>query len=152
VTDAEDDITQIAQSIWETLFSAPLTPDPEGPGLPAADVMTGCIHIDGAWNGAVMLQLPRALAEQLSAELFQSDGPPSTEELHDTVGELTNMMAGNIKALLPEPSRISLPTVALGADYDLRVMGTAVEATVPFACLDQPLLVTLLRRVTDGAG
>jgi hypothetical protein len=32
VTDAQDDITQIAESIWETLFSAPLTPDPEGPG------------------------------------------------------------------------------------------------------------------------
>jgi chemotaxis protein CheX len=112
--------------------------------------MTGCIQIDGAWNGAVMLQLPRRLAEQLSSELFQQEGPTSSEDLHDTVGELTNMLAGNIKALLPEPSRISLPTVAHGADYDLRVMGTAVEATVGFVCLDQPLLVTLLRRVDEG--
>lgn len=150
MTDAEQDIVEIAQSIWETLFSAPLTSVPAGVALPDADVMTGCIHIDGAWNGAVMLQLPQALAEQLSAELFQQEGPTTSEELDDTVGELTNMLAGNIKALLPEPSRISLPTVAHGADYDLRVMGTEVEATVAFVCLDSPLVVTLLRSLADG--
>ena len=150
MTDAEGDIVQIAESIWETLFTVPLAPAPEGAPLPDADVMTGCIHIDGAWNGAVMLQLPRSLAEQLSAQLFQSGVATTSEELHDTVGELTNMLAGNIKALLPEPSRISLPTVAHGADYDLRVMGTRVDATVAFTCLGQPLLVTLLRSVAEG--
>ena len=149
--DVESDITQIAYSIWETLFSVPLDRAPDGSALPAdTPLMTGCIQIDGAWKGAVMLQCPQALAERLSAELFQPDGASSPEEGHDTIGELTNMLAGNVKALLPEPSRISLPAVAQGADYDLRVMGTRVEAAVPFICLEQLLVVTLLRSIGNG--
>jgi chemotaxis protein CheX len=151
VTDVESDITQIAYSIWETLFSAPLDRAPAGSLLrDDTPLMTGCIQIDGAWNGAVMLQCPQALAERLSAELFQPDGAITPDEVHDTIGELTNMLAGNVKALLPEPSRISLPAVAQGADYDLRVMGTRVEAAVAFTCLEQLLVVTLLRSTADG--
>ncbi len=151
MTEVEQDIAQIAQSIWETLFSFPLDLAPAGVGLAGdAQVMTGCIQIDGAWNGAVMLQCPQSLAERLSAELFRPEGACTPEEVHDTVGELTNMLAGNIKALLPEPSRISLPTVAHGADYALRVLGTHVEATATFLSLEQPLVISVLRRTADG--
>jgi CheY-specific phosphatase CheX len=53
-------------------------------------LITGCVHIDGAWNGAVMLQCPQSLAERLAGELFGSDTTTSPEEVQDTVGELTN--------------------------------------------------------------
>ena len=57
-------------------------------------------------------------------------------------------MAGNVKALLPEPCGISLPAVAFGRDYQLSVVGTAVVATTQLACAGHPLTVTLLNRLS----
>lgn len=145
----DEDIREIAASIWETLFSLPLTSEPDA-GAMSEPVVTGCVHIEGEWNGAVMLQCDSALAGTLAGELFRSP-MPSPDEVRDTVGELTNMLAGNIKALLAEPSRISLPTVALGADYALTVVGAEPISVVAFRCADAPLLVTLLQRQPAAA-
>lgn len=148
MTALDDDIREIATSIWETLFSVALEHGVEGEGV-TDPVVTGCVHIDGAWNGAVLLHVGEELAELLAGELFRSP-TPTPAEVRDAIGELTNMLAGNIKALLPEPSRISLPAVALGADYDLTVMGTSPVATVPFRCTSFAVVVTLLERRADG--
>jgi len=145
----DDDIREIATSIWETLFTVPLDRGIDTEQL-SDPVVTGCVHIDGAWHGAVMLQCSEGLAGVLAGELFRSEAPTS-DEVRDTIGELTNMLAGNIKALLPEPSRISLPAVAFGADYDLSVMGTGAVAPVPFRCGGSPLVVTLLQSTADVA-
>ena len=82
--------------------------------------------------------------------MFQGDGTPSLDEIGDALGELTNMVAGNIKALLPESCSISLPTVAQGLSYEINVVGTSAVATVPFTCIDDPLVVTLVQRAGDA--
>lgn len=152
MTDIEQDIPEIAFSIWETLFSLPLrTAEPGARLREGKSGLTGCVQIDGAWNGAVLLECPAGLARQLAHELFRPEGHTTPEEVRDTIGELTNMLAGNIKALLPEPSRISLPAVAEGDDYDLRVMGTESVARVAFSCADETLVVTVLERLLDGS-
>lgn len=144
----ESEIREIAGSIWETLFTLPLDPAPDaGPlGEPA---VTGCVTIDGAWQGAVMLSCERQLADRLAGQLFRS-GTPSVEEVRDAMGELTNMLAGNVKALLPGPSRISLPSVAVGGDYDLSVVGTVRRAVVHFRC-DGSTLQVSVHESKDGA-
>jgi chemotaxis protein CheX len=146
VTDVDDEILEIATSIWETLFTMPLE---RGDGAAILDrSVTGCVHIDGAWQGAVLLECGEPLAGTLAGQLFQSSSP-TPEEVRDTVGELTNMLAGNIKALLPEPSRISLPAVALGGEHALTVMGTRPVSTIPLRCDDAPLVVTLLQSTRE---
>jgi CheY-specific phosphatase CheX len=153
VGDIERDIEGITRSIWETVFNLPLVVRPgEATGDAAAgtSTLTGCIHIDGAWRGAVLLQCPVSLAASLAAALFDSGGEPSIDEMRDTLGELTNMLAGNIKALLPEPSHISLPAVAGGSDYQLSVTRTTPVAVVRLSCDGQPVVVQLMQRLDDG--
>ena len=145
----DDDIREIATSIWEALFTVSLDRGVGGEQV-SDPVVTGCVQIDGAWHGAVMLQCGEGLAGLLAGELFRS-AKPTPDEVRDTLGELTNMLAGNIKSLLPQPSRISLPAVASGASDALTVIGTGAVATVPFLCGGSPLVVTLLQRTPQGA-
>jgi chemotaxis protein CheX len=42
------------------------------------------------------------------------DGPLDDEDVADAVGELANMIGGNIKGLMPGPSVLTLPVVASG--------------------------------------
>jgi chemotaxis protein CheX len=148
------DIQEIAQMIWTTLFDLPLeaTAEPRPGNGPS---VTSFVHIDGAWRGVVMIQCPIALAVTLTSSMFDGalpdDGVPSPKvheaEVRDALGEIANMVAGNVKALLPEPCSISLPAVALGSDDTISVPGTTPLASVPFTCDGHPFVITLLERV-----
>jgi chemotaxis protein CheX len=70
----------------------------------------------------------------------------SLDEVRDTVGELANMVAGSVKALLPQPTHISLPSVADGNDYDLTVRHGRVLLQCPFECEGERLIVSLIER------
>jgi len=153
VTDA--DLEEVTETIWGTLFEFPL--ERSGPvagrdtDTDTDATVTSVVHIDGAWHGAVVLRCPMALATTLTSAMFQT-AEPGTDDIRDALGELANMTAGNVKALLPEPCGISLPTVAFGLDYQLDVVGTVAIATANFTCAGQLLVVTLLRRSRREGG
>jgi CheY-specific phosphatase CheX len=141
----DTDIKDIARTIWATLFELPLE-DGDSAQLGPESTVTSCVQIDGAWHGAVVLQCPLTLARTLTAAMFQADTAPELDEVHDALGELTNMLGGNVKALLPGPSRISLPAVAVGSDYHMSVVGTNAVTSLSFTCDGHPLRVTLLQQ------
>jgi chemotaxis protein CheX len=144
------EIEEIVKMIWSTLVEVPI--EPGGQAQSDDSTVTGIVNIDGAWHGAVLVRCPLALASMVTAAMFGDDERPSLEDVRDALGELTNMVAGNVKALLPQPSVISLPTVAFGSDYEIGVLGTHIVASVPFTSGSQPLLVSVVQRSDDGKG
>jgi chemotaxis protein CheX len=149
----QSDIQEIAHMIWATLFDLPLEGAADH-GLGGGPTVTSFVHIDGAWQGVVMFQCPMALAATLTASMFDgnvsSDGGPPQEvpeaDVRDALGEIANIVAGNVKALLPEPCHLSLPAVALGSDDTVSVPGTSPVASVPFTCDGHRFEITLLER------
>lgn len=137
----EPEIAQIARDLWLTMFGVELQPGADVP--PSGPTVTAVVQISGAWDGAVKIRCSGELARSLAAGVF---GVGDDEEVRDLVGELANQLGGNVKALLPAPSSLSLPTVAMGDDYNLRIGETEVAARVPLTCEGQPLVVTLLQR------
>ena len=146
----DTDLEQIATAIWGTLFDLPLEPT-DVTSSEGGSMVTSVIHIDGAWHGAVLLRCPMALAVVLTTAMFLSEGQPDHDDVRDALGELANMVAGNVKALLPEPCGISLPAVALGPDYELSVVGASPVATASFTYADHPLVITLLHGGPEGS-
>jgi chemotaxis protein CheX len=143
------DIEGITRMIWATLFDLPLELGDALEFVPKSSV-TSCVQIDGGWDGALVVKCPLALAQTLTAQMFEVESTPDLNDVRDALGELANMLGGNVKALLPAPSQISLPAVAVGSDYELSVVGTNEVASVSFNCDGQPLLVTLLQRFGNG--
>lgn len=137
----ESELTGIALDVWQTMFALELVPGSAprdtGPSL------TSVVHIEGAWRGAVTVRCPMELAAELTTRVF---GESTDAEMRDLLGEVANQLGGNIKAMLPAPCSLSLPAVALGNDYDLRVVDTTVAATLSFTCDGMPLVITLLER------
>lgn len=138
----EPEITEIAHDIWETMFGVQIAP--RDPGQEAGAVLTSLVQIDGAWRGAVTLHCAESLARDLTKRLLDDSTDDATRDLF---GELANQLGGNIKAMLPEPCSLSLPTVVVGSDYDVSVVDTAVAAAVTFDCDGHPLTITLLERL-----
>ena len=150
MTVVDNDLDQIARTIWGTLFEFPLEAG-HAERLDQDATVTSVVHIDGAWQGAVVLRCPMALAAAVTGAMFKADVAPEADDIRDALGELANMVAGNVKALLPEPCGISLPAVAFGLDYQLQVVGTVPIARAVFSSGGHPLVVTLLERSRGGS-
>ena len=147
----ESDVESIAYAIGETLLGLPI--EVSGRSQLGDDPRATClVHLHGAFRGAVMIECPEALGSLLTTAMLQAEGPPDAADMTDALGELTNVFAGNIKALLAQPSSISLPTVAFGPSYEIGVVGATVVAQVPLLCEGHPLVVTILQRSDEMSG
>ena len=115
--------------------------------------LDGFVNITGAWQGAVVVQCPRRLAEDIAVKLFSLNGrQPSPEELQDALGEITNMTGGNLKALVPGQCYLSLSAVIEGTDYTLRMLGTEAVRRVVFSCQGQPFAVSVVAASNGSSG
>jgi CheY-specific phosphatase CheX len=144
----EQDIREITGAVWTSVLqtNAEWRPEAQAPQL-SGTIMTGCVQISGAWEGAVMIQVPVGVARAAAAAMFESSlAETSSEEVRDALGELANMVGGNIKALLPGPTQLSLPLVVEGGKSALSICDAVAVRTVWFAAYGEEFLVTLLSR------
>ena len=142
----EEQILAITQDVWESFLVLHLEPHPLGEAAPplAGPTVTGCVHITGEWDGSVFLQVGADHAQAAAEAMFGADpGSLSESEVSDALGELTNMVGGNIKSLVPAPSKLSLPSVSEGENYTVRVPGAVLLSRVALLCGDAPVLVSV---------
>ncbi len=143
----ERDIAVLIDEIWmTTLGLATHRIEPEQASLPAnAETFDGIINITGGWQATVALQIPKPLAARVAGVMFHLNGTaPTTEDMQDAIGELTNMLGGNIKALLAGDCHLSLPAVVEGRGYTVRVPSSHIAERFAFECEGQPAVVNLM--------
>lgn len=117
VTPELADVQAIVEQVWSSFLgeTEPLLPQslPTGTPFGAEEAWSAAITISGGWSGLVTVELAEKVAFTLTSEML---GFAEVEDgdVADAVGELVNMVGGNIKSLMPGPSTLSLPVVAAG--------------------------------------
>jgi chemotaxis protein CheX len=135
----ESDIEQLTAGVWSSLLNLEALPGPRKPAGDATDCLTGRVDIQGAWNGAVTLSCSVAMARQAAAVMFAVEPPAVTaEQMRDAVGELANVMGGNLKTLVPQPAQLSLPAVEDGANGANRGLPDKPLLQMDFVCENHP--------------
>ncbi|HVK29188.1 MAG TPA: chemotaxis protein CheX [Nocardioides sp.] len=115
-----DDVQALAEDVWMALVGEDevLVPRMVPPRTPfdATGVWSSSVTVSGGWAGVVTVELDEGVAQQLSARMLAlpDDEPVTDGDIADAVGELVNMVGGNVKSLMPGPSVLSLPAVAAG--------------------------------------
>lgn len=113
---APDDVRAVTEEVWST-FLGHTDPLVIGDAPAFTPEWSASVTIKGEWNGMVVLNLTAAGARLVTCGMLGMD--PETDEASDAdvvdaVGELVNMVGGNVKSLVPGPSQLSLPLVATG--------------------------------------
>lgn len=141
----ESEVRSSIETIWTSVLGLDVNPGrPVTMGGGEPDLLTGCVQITGAWRGAVTLDCSSDLAREAAAIMFGIEPRQvDQEQIQDAIGELTNMIGGNFKSLLPEPCQLSLPAVTEGTDYAFRVLDCRQVLRLSFACNDAPFQVTV---------
>ena len=117
--------------------------------LYASPFVLAVISLVGDVDWTVFLGLPQKTAVALAKNFAGFEIPFESDELGDAVGELANVLAGDIKCRLDKQGvkeSISLPCVV--TDGDLRVM-IPKNSSVMKICFDSPvgkLLVGVISR------
>ncbi|MDX6202501.1 MAG: chemotaxis protein CheX [Frankiales bacterium] len=108
-----DDVCIITQDVWASFLDVHIERIALDESLSGRPSIVGAVRVTDAWFGAVVLEVTPGLARTVAATMFSSTPDVVTDaEVVDALGELTNMIGGNIKSLLPAPSQLSLPMVA----------------------------------------
>ena len=142
----DEEILGITRDVWES-FTGRTMDVADGQARPGGgDLTVGCVTVTGAWQGRVLLACPAQLARMAAAAMFDLPAEQLDDrEVADALGELTNMVGGNIKSLIPGPSRLSMPAVTVGAAPTVKPPRAALVATVSLACEGLPLTVSVWR-------
>ena len=150
---SDEQIVAITQDVWSSFTGTAIGSASEEVALDAGDVTVGRVAVTtGPWQGCVLLACPTELARNAASAMFDLPAEQLTDdEVADALGELTNMIAGNIKSLLPGPSRLSMPAVMVNASSTVRMPHAVVVNTVSFACAGLPLTVSIWQDLT-GSG
>lgn len=109
----ESELTTFTTSVWGSFLQMEVQQNEKPFELERDDYLTASIHITGAWNGLVAVDCPRSLTHKAAEKLFMQTGKVSYEEEADSLAEVANMIGGNLKSRLPQPSALDIPVVSM---------------------------------------
>ena len=109
-------LTAIAEEVFAAMVDGEpghLQPWWDGP-VAVAEPVHAWVDLHASYKGRVLLTTDAATADDLARALLgMGDGEPVSEaDLIDAFGEVANVVGGNLKALLPEQGRLTMPVVS----------------------------------------
>lgn len=142
----DTEIHQLVTDIWSTMLGLDSHPCDQ-PDWLNRDDWTGSVKIHGARELTVFLSGSDQMVRSATAAMFDVNGDAATSDLlRDTWGELTNMVAGGFKSLLPGNCFLGLPLVTDFGACELSVLNHRILTEVGFHCGAEQLRVTILDR------
>jgi chemotaxis protein CheX len=114
----EGDLAEMVEQVWVSYL------DPEGinPLIPTGDEkqpseVHSSVSITGSWTGHVVYASSTRAAKMAAAAFLAMEiEEVGAEDLSDVLGELANIVGGNVKAMLPPGCFLSLPQVVMAPD------------------------------------
>jgi chemotaxis protein CheX len=136
-------ITQITEAVFSTMLDLSIVPSNSEPASERYE-LTAAVYYAGAWQGALLLECSMEQAMEWGSRLMELPSPIAVEDARDSIAELCNVLAGNLKPLLPPGVGLSTPSVVKGADYSLRVRGDTLCERLYFGDPAGDFRVTLI--------
>jgi chemotaxis protein CheX len=141
-------LTEVVGSVFETMMNLEVASSAT-PWTPSRDCLTSAIQMAGAWNGAFLLECGRGEACRFASRFLSIDPPKSVnDEVISVLGELANMIGGNMKCVIAEGTVLSMPLVTdgNGVSFD----GVEVRDRLAFHCEEGNFWVTVLAQPSSS--
>jgi len=148
-----EDLTEICDQVWASYL------DPEGlnPLLPVGPMagigeMFAAVSITGSWHGHVVVTCSANAARQAAAAfLVMEPEEVSGDDVADVLGELANIVGGNVKSMLPSGCFVSLPHVVTNPGASTRFPSAVQICELAGTWLDEPVSISMWQSNGDRA-
>jgi chemotaxis protein CheX len=124
------------QEVFDTMLSMELS-EKDKAEMENSSRIVGSVSLAGAVSGTVNIHVSDNFANQITANMLgmELDEIETDEEVHDVIGELSNMIGGDLKSRLCDAGftcELSIPSITSGRDFNIESKGWAVNETVYF--------------------
>lgn len=111
-----------ARNVFSVMADIALEEYHEGPGKQQENCVTALIGFAGTYQGVVALRCPEPLARRIATGLLYVAGEVNTQDVFAAMGEVANIIGGDIKLYLDRGGRhvrLSSPSVFAGNEVFL---------------------------------
>lgn len=115
---------------------------PTGKRVTSLVTVSGPIDSDQP-NYSVSLEMSEELAMRITSTTLRKSVNEWSHMVEDAVGEITNMIAGNLKKHMIATHVLSIPVVAHGSDYDFKMPTLQATQEQVFSCESDRFLLTV---------
>ena len=113
-----EELEQVTTSVWELMMESTILRSDPSALAPDADCKVAFIRLNGAYNGTIALHLDDELVRLAAAAMFGTEDVEVTAaEMDDTARELANMVGGNVKCLVEQPTELGLPQLSAAKQF-----------------------------------
>lgn len=108
----ESTLSETVSFVWQTFVGTDIA---DGPSAEIDTPYSAAISIGGPWTATIIVAMGSELVRRYtSALLAMPDEDLTNDDIRDALGELVNVVGGNIKGLLDDDgeSTLSLPVVS----------------------------------------
>ncbi|MBN1141275.1 MAG: chemotaxis protein CheX [Deltaproteobacteria bacterium] len=142
-------LADATQEVFQSMLAMEIAPQAEigTPPESFSETVSGMVGMGGLYKGIVAVHAPYPLAKKITSQFLMTDVDEINDDVLDAFGELANMLAGSIKAMLSSSGKdiqLSVPSSVSGEKYTLdinRSQGT--HLIVPFETEAGQLLIQL---------
>jgi chemotaxis protein CheX len=128
------DVAQIVEAVFITMLNME-TVVLGDPWFPGSARLTSTVRLEGG----------QAQASRFTSRFLSKDPSEVVDYVvHDVLGELANMIGGNLKSVLSKQIEISMPSVVDASDYSIRAGAATFPERLSFQCSEGVFWVTVL--------
>lgn len=102
---------------------------------PLKQSITGMVGLAGTHKGVLAVHFPKQIALDVTSSFLGMDVAEINEDVQDAIGEIANMLGGNLKTILSDRGRdiqLSLPSTISGDEYAFSSQADAEQIILPF--------------------
>lgn len=102
---------------------------------PLKKSITGMVGLAGTHKGVLAVHFPRQVALDVTSSFLGMDVDEINEDVQDAIGEIANMLGGNLKTILSDRGKdiqLSLPSTISGDEYAFTSQAEVDQVILPF--------------------
>lgn len=131
-TTVVQEIEQATRQVFASMVGVDVVPDSSEPkvGYDGKVNLVSTLRLSGSVNGVARVRYTLPLATCITCRMLEVDPPLGAEAILDAVGEIANMIVGNLKSSLENrwgSIRIGTPMVGTAADTPVQSGSLAVH-------------------------
>jgi len=153
--DLEEYINNTITNVFDTMLSMQASPVEAGMKDDAVarkgPRIVGSVGLSGDVMGNISIQVSDVFAREITAAMLgmEEEEIESDEEVHDVIGEISNMVGGDLKSRLCDvgfPCSLSIPSITSGTDFKIESTGWSRHEQFALACDGHSVVIEVFIR------
>ncbi len=131
-------VTKATVDIFDTMLSMKMEPLDQPATLEGHHIV-GTVSFAGEVMGNIKIDVTQAFGRLMAAEMLgmEVDELDDQEDVHDVIGEVSNMVGGDLKSRLCDAGftcELSIPSIASGSDFHMESFDWTRHESFAFRC------------------